>query len=230
MENESASNPDELMNTDYQLDSTLCFSGNHDLSFGNTLKYRSSFISCFKINSFFYSSTEESIGVKVTSSLLEGALFIVSNGTYEVKNIPNYWKPPVNQLMHTFDNVAILNDHPENFVRELIKAYADLYNIDLHVIVYYNNKYIIIDKTNFSTSNEEQCNREIHAYIWCNNDNTRYYPLYINDINGHKRTVFELYEVFVSQRVKSFVDQINQKCTFYHIIYSFNTIHFYLLF
>ncbi len=151
--------------------------------------------------------------MKWTSDLLEGALFIASNGTLQNENIPNHWQRSVDLLTHTFDAVAIQNNQPEMFFYALIKAYADLYNIDLHLIVYYNNKYHIIDKNNFN-SNEEPCNREKHAYIWCNVDNTTYSPLYINGIDGHKLTVFKTDEVFASERVESFVNKINQQCTF----------------
>ncbi|CAF3461546.1 unnamed protein product [Rotaria sp. Silwood1] len=78
MENEFLSNPDELINNNNQLDSTLCFPASHDVSFGNTTN-----------------STESPIGVCWTHDLLDGAIFIVSNGTYQTNNIPKDWQHPV---------------------------------------------------------------------------------------------------------------------------------------
>ena len=126
---------------------------------------------------FFYSFTDGSVGVSEISNLLEGALFIVSNGTYQNEHIPNYWQRPVDLLTYTFYGVATLNDHSEYFCHGLIKAYADLYNIDLHLIVYIDNKYTIIDKNKFPQLDVESYNREKHAFIWCHNDNTVYAPL-----------------------------------------------------
>ncbi len=169
--------------------------------------------------------------MNLTSNLLEGAVFIVSNGAYQHENIPSYWQRPVDLLTRTFHDVATtLNDRPESFFYGLIKAYADLYNIDLHLIIYYNNKYIIIDKKNFVIPNEEPCNREKHAFIWCNADNTLYCPLFINDVNGHILTVFKTDEVFIWQYVESFVNQINQECAFDSSIHNFNMIFVYFLF
>jgi hypothetical protein len=231
MQSESTLNPDELMNTDNQLDSTLCFPESHDISFGNTLKYYCplSFYN-LKLILFFCSSKKESIGVNWTSNLYEGAIFIVSKGLYQHENIPSYWQRPVDLITRTFDGVATLNDYPIYFYHGLIKAYADLYNIDLHLIVYYNNKYIIIDKSKFFESSEELYNRERHAFIWCNADNTVYSPLYINDVNGHILTVFKTDEVFAWEFVESFVNQINQECTSNSSTYNFNTILLYFLF
>ncbi len=168
--------------------------------------------------------------MKWTSNLLEGALFIVSNGTYQNENIPSYWQRPVDLLTHTFDGVATLNDCPQYFFHGLIKAYADLYNIDLHLIVYNHNKYIIIDKSNFFKPNEEPHNPENHAFIWCNADNTVCAPFYINDVHGHTLTVFKTDEVFAWHCVESFVNQINQQCTFYSSTHNFNIILVYFLF
>jgi hypothetical protein len=231
MQSEPTLNSGELMDTNNQLDSTLCVPENHDIPFGNTLKYYCllSFYN-LKLIPFFCSPTQESIGVNWTSNLLEGAVFIVSQGAYQQKNIPSYWQRPVDLLTRTFDGVATLNDYPEYFYHGLIKAYADLYNIDLHLIVFHHNKYIIIDKNMFFEHNEEPYNRERHAFIWCNADNTVYSPLYINDVNGHIITVFKTDEVFAWQFVESFVNQINQQCTFYSSTYNFNMILVYFLF
>jgi hypothetical protein len=166
------------------------------------------------------------------SNLLEGALFIVSNGTYQNENIPTYWQHPVDLLTRTFDDVAKMNDRPEYIFHGLIKAYADLYNIDLHLIILYDKKYITIDKSNFLETNEESCNRENHAFIWCNDNDgkTVYIPLYINDVNGCMLTVFKKDEVFARHLDESFVNQVNQKCKFDFSIKNSNANHVYFLF
>jgi len=112
------------------------------------------------------------IRVKWTSSLLEGALFIVSNRTDQIIDIP------ADLLKRTFDSVAILNNNSQDFFHGLIKAYADLYDIDLNLIVFDGNKYIIINKDTFLKPNEEPYHRGQHAFIWCNVDNKFYYPLF----------------------------------------------------
>ncbi len=156
--------------------------------------------------------------MNVTSNLLEGALFIVSSGSNQHEDIPSYWQRRVELLTHTFDDVVSQNDYLQYFYQGLIKAYADLYSIDLHLIVYNNNKYVIIDKSNFFESNEELSERVNHAFIWCNADNTLYSPLFINRTDGHILTVFKTDEVFAWRCIESFVDEINQKCAFHSAI------------
>jgi len=156
------------------------------------------------------------IGVESTSRLLDGALFIVSNGTYQNKDIPNCWQHPVDLLKNIFDSVAVLNNNSQEFFHGLIKAYADLYDIDLNLIVFDGNKYIIINKDTFLKPNEQPYHREHHAFIWCNVDNTVYCPLYIKDINGCIITVFKTDEVVAWNCVESFVNQLNQNGGFRH--------------
>jgi hypothetical protein len=168
------------MTTNDQLNSALCISQSIGLPLENRLKYHP-LLSFHDVNLIFFRSyTTVPIGVKWTSSLLDGALFIVSKGTYQNIDIPNCWQRPVNLLKHTFDSVAvaILNNNSQCFFHGLIKAYADLYNIDLHLIVFNGNKYIIINKDTFLEPNEERYHRGQHAFIWCNVDNTVYSPLF----------------------------------------------------
>jgi hypothetical protein len=221
---------ESTLNADGQLDSTLCIPESRDISFGDTLKYVSLLSFYCKINLlfFFRNFTRGSIGVNWTSNLLEGALFIVSNGTYQIEN--SYWQLSVDLLTRTFDGVAKMNGRPPYFFHGLIKAYADLYNIDLHLIVLYNEKYVIIDKSNFLEPNEEPYNREKHAFIWCTADNTVYSPLYIKDVNERALTVFKTDEVFAWRLVQSFVQQVNQECTFDSSVENSNANRVYFLF
>ncbi|CAF3645022.1 unnamed protein product [Rotaria sordida] len=142
MESEFSSNPDSLMNTNNQLDSTLCLPTNYDVSYGNTTN-----------------STENPISRYWTPNLLDGALFIVSNSTYQTENIPSSWQHPTDLLTRTFDDITKLKDNPGHFFHGLINAYADLYDIDLYLIVFINNKHTIIDKNNFCNLVDENQNQ-----------------------------------------------------------------------
>ena len=162
--------------------------------------------------------------------MLDGALFIVSSGTERNEDIPSKWRRPVDLITSTFDNVAKMKDHPECFFHGLIEAYADLYDIDLRLIVPDNEKYVISDKSNFFELNKEPYKRENHAYIWCNSDNTVCSPLYIHNVNGRRLTVFRTDEVFAGHLVESLVNEINQKCILDSSIKNFNANHVYSLF
>ncbi|CAF0946388.1 unnamed protein product [Rotaria sordida] len=170
MESEFSSNPDNLMNTNNQLDSTLCLPTNYDVSYGNTTN-----------------STENPIGICWISNLLDGALFIVSNSTYQTENIPSSWQHSTDRLTCTFDDITKLKDNPEHFFYGLINAYAVLYDIDLYLI------------------------------LWRNMRNNVYYKKYINGetLTVFKRddiSVWHAIETMVNQMNKKIVDE-NQNQT-----------------
>lgn len=144
--------------------------------------------------------------------------------------MPSHWQHTVDLLTRTFDGVVSQYGYPQCFFHALIKAYADLYNIDLHLIVYDNDKYILIDNSKFFEPNEESYKREKHAFIWCNADNATYSPLCIQDTNGTIITVFKTDEVFAWRYTESFIDQINQDCMFYSFIHNLNMTLIYFLF
>ncbi|CAF4557483.1 unnamed protein product [Rotaria sp. Silwood1] len=129
MENEFLSNPDELINNNNQLDSTLCFPASHDVSFGNTTN-----------------STESPIGVCWTHDLLDGAIFIVSNGTYQTNNIPKDWQHPV--------DLVTLNENHNQAEKHLELSTEDL-------------SYMAVDNTsaseNHSTSFDQQSGTSLGA-------------------------------------------------------------------
>ncbi|CAF0767365.1 unnamed protein product [Rotaria sordida] len=195
MESEFSSNPDNLMNTNNQLDSTLCLPTNYDVSYGNTTN-----------------STENPISRYWTPNLLDGALFIVSNSTYQTENIPSSWQHPTDLLTRTFDDITKLKDNPGNFFHGLINAYADLYDIDLYLIVSINNKHTIIDKNHFGKLNEKRCDKERYAFIFCNTNNIYCCPLYYKKyINGETLTVFKRDDISVWHAIETMVNQMNKK-------------------
>jgi hypothetical protein len=117
------------------------------------------------------------IVVYKTVRLLNGAVFITSGGTLQNEDISNHWRHPVDLLTLTFDTVALLYKTPVELFYRLIKAYADLYNIDLHLVAYVNKKYTIIDRNNIVELNEGQLIRDKHAFLLCNTENSYYWPL-----------------------------------------------------
>ena len=168
---------DSTSDANNQLVSTVCMFQTR-VSFGNTSEYYPVVILYRKIMiDFFCSSTRESFCVNYSSDLLDGAFFIVSNKSSWDENTPIYWQHSVDLLKRTFDDVLALKNNPEDFFRVLIKAYAHLYHIDLHLIVHDGNKYVMMGKSKFIEFNGQLYSSENHAFIWCTTNAGICWPL-----------------------------------------------------
>ncbi|CAF4159428.1 unnamed protein product [Adineta steineri] len=78
----------------------------------------------------------EQMEIYPVSDLITGAKFIVTNGTEQSTDISMYWQCPVDILQRTFEKIKTLVNDSQNFFRDLTNAYANLFNIDLYLIVY----------------------------------------------------------------------------------------------
>ena len=112
--------------------------------------------------------------------------------------------------MECFDSVATSASNRKEFLYRLIQTYANLYGIQLHLIVYLEQRCMIIDENYFVNQNVIQIHRENHAVMCCNADNTCYLPLYIEDSNQRKRTIFTVDEINNNPKINNFIDQANR--------------------
>ncbi|CAF0808351.1 unnamed protein product [Adineta steineri] len=142
----------------------------------------------------------EQMEIYPVSDLITGAKFIVTNGTEQSTDISMYWQCPVDILQRTFEKIKTLVNDSQNFFRDLTNAYANLFNIDLYLIVYNGSKFIIIDKERLRSN--ERDNHEHYAFLWCDIGRMTYSPVYIQDTNGHKMTKFKTDDV----RAMDFID------------------------
>lgn len=178
MNSESTLNSGESMDTGSQLDSVLCSPTNPNGLPGETSKYVGFFMYVKLLYTFSFSYEKGPIEVYITLYLLNDDVCIVPDGTYSTENIPSHWQHSVELLTRTLDGVMSLNDCSGNFFQALTTAYADLHNIELHLIVHSNNEYIIMDKNKFFQYDGGEYKRENHAFILCNTDNTSYSLLF----------------------------------------------------
>jgi hypothetical protein len=104
----------------------------------------------------------------------------------------------------------------------LIKAYNNLYKIDLHIVASMNNKYTIVNKNSFKHY-EGYCICEKHAFLLFNVENTIFYPLGTEN-NGNIRTTYTAEETNIWQWMEEFVNMMNQSSKFCFYQLNFNEI------
>ncbi|CAF0782919.1 unnamed protein product [Adineta steineri] len=140
--------------------------------------------------------------------LITGAKSIVTNGTRQPINIPIHWQCPEGILQRTFERIKTRINGSQIFFRDLINAYADLYNIDLYLIVYEDNKWIIIGKERLESNKRD--NHEHYAFLWCHEGNTEWSPVCIQDTSGRIMTTFKTNEVDARHFIEFCLNKINQ--------------------
>jgi hypothetical protein len=167
-------------------------------------------LSCELIHFSVSSLDVAPIQIHEAQNLFDGSLFIISNGTYLIEKIPKEYQFPVHLLTQFFNGLIELDKKPEQIFCDLIKTYEELYHIDLHIIAFINEQYIMIDKQNYLKLNEEQSSCEKHAFLFTNIQNTMCYPLYIDNNNGDMQTIFMANERFIWPWIEEFINQKNQ--------------------
>ena len=158
------------------------------------------FSSCPSGTAGFYPSTQ----------LIDAAVFIISNGTCQLKDVPGKHQSGNDNAVEYFAWVTEVENDRNQFYCRLIKTYADLYGIGLHLIVYRDNRYMIVDESDFVDQNAVQVYRDEHAVICCNTENNVFYPLYVRESNQQKRTIFTEDQIINSAFIKQFIDGLNK--------------------
>ncbi|CAF0963291.1 unnamed protein product [Adineta steineri] len=118
----------------------------------------------------------EPMQIYPASDLITGAKFIVTNGTEQSTDISMHWQCPVDILQRTFERIQTLINNSQDFFRDLTNAYANLFNIDLYLIAYNGNKFLIIDKERLGS--DERDNHEHYAFLSCNAAKKVWSPVY----------------------------------------------------
>ncbi|CAF4101024.1 unnamed protein product, partial [Adineta steineri] len=157
---------------------------------------------------FCLSSGTHSMAIHGGMDLITGARFIVTNGTEQPIDIPIHWQCPIGILQRTFERIETLINDSQNCFRDLISAYADLYNIGLYLIVCNGNTCAIIGKEELESNKRH--NYEHYTFLWCHAANMVFSPVYIQHINGHKMTTFKTDDVRARDFIESYLDGINQ--------------------
>ncbi|CAF3697882.1 unnamed protein product [Adineta steineri] len=153
-------------------------------------------------------SGTHSMAIHGGMDLITGARFIVTNGTEQPIDIPIHWQCPIGILQRTFERIETLINDSQNCFRDLISAYADLYNIGLYLIVCNGNTCAIIGKEELESNKRH--NYEHYTFLWCHAANMVFSPVYIQHINGHKMTTFKTDDVRARDFIESYLDGINQ--------------------
>lgn len=119
------------------------------------------------------------------------ASFIVSGGTGLEDDIPAHWKYSLEFLQSKFDFVTQSSENLQQFCYYMVRTYADLYKISLHIHVHIGQEYMIMNENYFLPTNLNLLPYYFpsHAVLRYDVDERELTP-HIVDENNTRRTIF----------------------------------------
>ena len=156
-----------------------------------------------------------------TKMVLICASFIVSSGTCLEDDIPAHWKYPLDFLKNKFDRIVQCAELYEQVSYDLIRTYADLYKISLHIQIHIGQEHTMVNEEYFL-----QPNFNLRPYSFPSNalidydvEERKLTPRFIHE-NEKRRTIFRFDEVRNPSFIRSITCQATQSSKLHPITFS----------